>query len=127
MKYVFKEHNVETELEYGQLVISGDETYGFRPFQLMVSSIVSCSGSVFKQILEKQRIEIDGLAASVEVTRNEDEANRIERIHITFQIAGTDLNQEKLEKSFAVARKNCSMIQSVKDSIEINETIVIKG
>ena len=127
MQYSFKEHNVETDLDFGQLVISGDETHGFRPFQLMVSSIVSCSGSVFKQILIKQRIDIEGLSATAEVSRNADEANRIERIDITFHITGKDLEQEKLEKSLAVARKNCSMLQTVKDSIEVNETIVIEA
>lgn len=123
MKYSFKEHNVETSLEYGELTISGDETYGFRPFQLMVSSIVSCSGSVFKQILAKQRIDIDELSATADVTRNSNEANRIERIDITFHLKGTDLNLDKLNKSLATARKNCAMVQSVEGSIEINERI----
>lgn len=123
MKYTFKENNVETKLGFGELVISGDETYGFRPFQLMVSSIVSCSGSVFKQILKKQRIEIDELSATAEVSRNADEANRIERIDITFHVKGTDLDLAKLEKNLAISSKNCAMIQSVKGSIEVNETI----
>lgn len=125
MKYLFKENNVETSLDFGELIISGDEAFGFRPFQLMVSSIVSCSGSVFKQILTKQRIDIDALSATAEVTRNTDEANRIERIEIIFHVTGSDLDQAKLEKSLAIARKNCSMIRSVEDSIQIEETIEI--
>lgn len=127
MKFYFKENNVETELEYGELVISGNEEYGFRPFQLMVSSIVSCSGSVFKQILSKQRIEIESLKLTADVMRNSDEANRIEKIDITFFVKGSDLNQAKLEKSLAIARKNCAMVRSVEDSIEINEVIKIEA
>src|SRR5690625_5001840 len=111
MKFYFKENTVHTEFEYGELVISGNEEYGFRPFQLMVSSIVSCSGSVFKQILSKQRIEIESLEISADVKRNADEANRIEQIDLTFIVKGSELNQAKLDKSLAIARKNCAMVQ----------------
>lgn len=123
MEFEFKEQHVETTFEFGDLVISGDETQGFRPFQLMVSSIVSCSGAVFKQILVKKRIDFTELTASAEVTRNEKKANRIERIDITFYIKGADLDLAKLEKSLAIASKNCAMVQSVKESIEVNESI----
>src|SRR5690625_1255964 len=126
MKFYFKENNVQTELEYGELVISGNEEYGFRPFQLMVSSIVSCSGSVFKQILSKQRIEIESLEISADVKRNADEANRIEQIDLTFIVKGSELNQAKLDKSLAIARKNCAMVRSIEDSIKINETLQIE-
>jgi len=127
MKFYFKENNVQTELEYGELVISGNEEYGFRPFQLMVSSIVSCSGSVFKQILSKQRIELESLEITADVKRNPEEANRIEQIDLTFIVKGSALNQVKLDKSLAIARKNCAMVRSVEGSIEINEVIQIEA
>src|SRR5690625_4747162 len=127
MKFYFKENNVQTELEYGELVISGNEEYGFRPFQLMVSSIVSCSGSVFKQILGKQRIELESLEITADVKRNPEEANRIEQIDLTFIVKGSALHQEKLDKSLAIARKNCAMVRSVEGSIEINEVIQIEA
>ena len=71
MEFTFNENNVTTQFDFGPLTISGDEQYGFRPYQLMVSSIASCSGSVFRQVLKKQRIEIDGLSVAATVTRNE--------------------------------------------------------
>lgn len=123
MEYYFKENHVTTAFDFGELIISGDECHGFRPYQLMVSSIVSCSGSVFKQILRKQRIQIEELTATAQVKRNPNEANRIERLDIVFHIKGNNLDVAKLEKNLAIARNNCSMVQSVKNSIEINETI----
>ncbi|HLR75657.1 MAG TPA: OsmC family protein, partial [Virgibacillus sp.] len=78
MNFTFNENNVTTDLDYGQLTISGNEDYGFRPFQLMVSAIASCSGSVFKRVLEKQRVEIESLSVNASVHRNEKEANRLE-------------------------------------------------
>lgn len=49
-----KEAGFTTNLPYGELHIAGDEEYGFRPYQLMVSSIAACSGGVLRKILEKK-------------------------------------------------------------------------
>jgi len=125
MNFTFNENNVTTDLDYGQLTISGNEEYGFRPFQLMVSAIASCSGSVFKRVLEKQRVEIESLSVNASVQRNEKEANRLEQIDLVFKVKGKNLNQKKLEKSLAISSKNCAMVRTVENSITINETIEI--
>jgi len=125
MEFVFKDNYATVQFDYGQLTTSSDETYGFRPYQLMVSAIASCSGSVFKRILRKQRIEIEGLTITATVHRNEQEANRIEQIDLTFKVKGNHLNKDKLAKSLAIASKNCSMVKSVEGSIKITETVEI--
>lgn len=123
MKFRILEKGVQADFEYGKLNISSDETAGFRPFQLMISSIVSCSGMVLKDILKKQRMDIDELTVEAEIKRNPEKANRIEHILLQFFIRGSELNQKKLEKNLTIARKNCAMIRSVEDSIHIEETI----
>ncbi|WP_134705044.1 OsmC family protein [Ammoniphilus sp. YIM 78166] len=122
MEFTMKENGFITQFEYGELHISGDETYGFRPFQLMVSSIAVCSGGVLRKVLTKMRIPYEDIRLEAKVERNEAEANRIEKIHVHFLIKGKDLNVEKIEKALELTRKNCPMVQSVKDSIEITET-----
>ncbi|MFD1020758.1 OsmC family protein [Thalassobacillus hwangdonensis] len=123
MDFYLKENGVRTSFEFGQLNISGDETYGFRPYQLMVSSIVGCSVGVYRKILDKQRVDYEDMKVTADVKRNPDQANRIEEIHIHYVIKGHHLNQDKLQKNLEVARNNCSMVQSVKDSIKVEETI----
>lgn len=125
MTFYSKDNGMKTEVGFGELKISGNEEYGFRPFQLMVSSIVGCSSGVFKQILGKQRIEIEDLNVNVVVERNPDQANRIEKMSLHFVIKGKDLELDKLHKSLEVARKNCAMVQSVQDAILIEETIEV--
>lgn len=112
----------QTDLEYGTLNISADEQYGFRPFQLLVSSIAGCSGSTLKKILKKKRIAFDDITIQTEVTRNAEEANRVEKIHLHYRIQGQDLEEKQIEKAIDVARKNCSMVQSVIGSIEVTES-----
>jgi putative redox protein len=123
MDFYLKENGVRTSFEYGQLNISGDETFGFRPYQLMVASIAGCSIGVFRKILDKQRVDYEDIKVTAEVTRNPDEANRIESIHLQFVIKGYHLNQDKLLKNLDVSRNNCSMVQSVQNSIEVKETL----
>lgn len=125
MKFHLKENGLLTELGYGGLSISGNEDHGFRPFELMVASIVGCSGSVFQKILEKQRTHVEDLSIVAEVERNPEEANRIERIKLNYMIKGHHLNIERLYKNLALSRKNCSMIRSIEDSINIEETLNI--
>lgn len=123
MDFYLKENGVRTSFEYGQLNISGDENNGFRPYQLMVASIAGCSIGVFRKILDKQRIEYEDIKMTAEVERNPDEANRIEKIHLHYVVKGYHLNQDKLLKNLDISRNNCSMVQSVHNSIKVEETL----
>lgn len=127
MKFSMKKEEVgfTTELEYGTLHISGDEKSGFRPYQLLVSSIAVCSGGVLRQILDKKRMQYEDIQISADVTRNEDEANRVEAIHLHFTLEG-DLDEKKVEKALELTKKHCSMAQSVIGSIDLKETFEIK-
>ena len=125
MEFYMKEDGMRTKLEYGELSVSPDDTKGFRPFQLMIASIAGCSASVFRKILAKQRIEIADLQMTAEVKRNPDVANRIEDVKLHFVVKGNRIDQGKMEKNLELARKNCSMVRSVEDSINITETIEV--
>lgn len=127
MQFTMEENGFVTETEYGELHISPDDGHGFRPFQLMVASVVGCSASVLRKVLVKMRLDFSDIKASVQVERNEAEVNRIEKLHLHFVIQGENLRREKVEKAVAVARKNCSMLQSVQGSIEIEETFELVG
>jgi len=123
LKYVMTEHGLETELEFGKLTISGDETKGFRPYQLLVSSLVGCSGGVLRKVCEKMRMPIEDMEIEVlEVLRNPEEASRLEKVHIHFKLRGNQLEEAKVEKAMNLTKKNCSMVRSVDQSIEVVET-----
>ncbi|MEW4286406.1 OsmC family protein [Priestia koreensis] len=126
MEFKMKEVGFTTDLEYGELHVAGDESHGFRPFQLMVSSIAVCSGGVLRTILKKKRIAIDDITIQANVERNEAKANRIEKIHLHYVITGNNLPEEKITQSIELARKNCPMVQSVITSIEVEETFELK-
>ncbi|CAM3228054.1 OsmC family protein [Filibacter tadaridae] len=128
MKFEMMENGFETEMDFGRLEISGNEEYGFRPFQLLVSSLAVCSGGVLRNILEKMRMPADNITIEVkEVTRNVEIANRIEKIHLHFIIEGQDIDETKMDKVFELTLKNCAMAQSVIGSIELVETYEVRN
>ncbi|WHX41534.1 OsmC family protein [Mesobacillus sp. AQ2] len=114
-----------TETGFGRLDIAGDDEYGFRPYQLLVSSVAICSGGVLRKVLEKMRMEIEDIHIQADAERVEEEANRVSKIIVHFRIAGSNLDEKKIEKAMVLTRKNCSMVQSVVGSIEVEETFEI--
>jgi len=127
MQFNMKENGFQAQFEYGVLDISGNEEYGYRPYQLMVSSVAVCSGGVLRKVLEKMRINVQDITIHTEVVRNKEEADRIESIHMHFVITGAELSSEKIEKALRVTEKNCSMVQSVKGSIAITDSFELKS
>lgn len=100
------DNGFETAFEFGTLTISGDESKGFRPNQLLVSSLVGCSGGVLRKVCEKMRMPIEEMEIDVlEVKRNPD----------------ANLDASKMERAMA-QKKNCSMVRSVDQSMEVIET-----
>ncbi|MEW8969415.1 MAG: OsmC family protein [Mesobacillus sp.] len=114
-----------TETGFGRLDVAGDDQYGFRPYQLLVSSVAVCSGGVLRKVLEKMRMDIEDIHIKADAERVEEEANRVSKITVHFRIAGKNLDEKKIEKAMALTRKNCSMVQSVVGSIEVEETFEI--
>lgn len=125
MEFKMQNEGFYAELPFGRLEVSGNEEYGFRPFQLLVSSLAVCSGGVLRNILKKMRMEADDIQITAEAERNEEQANRIEKVHLHFKLKGSELTEEKIRKAMELTTKNCSMVQSVAGSIDVTKTFEI--
>ena len=94
MKFTMTENGFQTATSFGSLHISSNEELGFRPYQLLVSSIAVCSGGVMRKVLERMRMPATDIRIEVkEVVRNPDEANNVQKIHLHFIIKGTEINE----------------------------------
>lgn len=122
LEFQMKESGFKGQLSYGEIDVSGNEEFGHRPGELMVTSIAVCSGGVLRKILEKQRINIEDIKIKADVERKKEEVDPIVRIRLHFTIRGAGLNESRIDKAIQLASKNCPMVQSVKDSIEVIET-----
>lgn len=126
MNYSMNKNGFTGHLPFGELQISSNEEYGFRPYQLLVSSLAVCSGGVMRKVLDKMRMPAEDIKVEIkEIVRNKEEADRVEKVHLHFIVSG-EINEEKMPRILELTRKNCSMVQSVKDSIEIIETFEVQ-
>ncbi|MFK7681914.1 OsmC family protein [Priestia megaterium] len=120
MKFIVEnEETVTAKHAYNDLVISPNQEKGFRPVDVLTSAIVGCASLTFKKITDKQRVNIKSLSVETQVKRILEEANRIKEIKIQFIVEGSNLSEVKIKKALDLTMKNCGMIQSVKEAIEI--------
>lgn len=124
MEFRMTEKGFQTDAPFGVLDVSSDENAGFRPYQLMVASLAGCSGSVLRKVLAKKRLSYEDIRIEAQVERNPQQADRIEKVHLHFTLKG-NLDEEKVRKSLEVTKRNCSMVQSVMNSVEVTETFTI--
>ena len=120
-----RDHGFESTFDYGTIQVSGNEEYGFRPYQLMVSAVAVCSGGVLRKVLEKQRMKVTDMTIDADVTRNPDAANKITKIHLHYTLSGENIVEGKLEKALILAQKNCPMAQTIIDSVELTESYTL--
>lgn len=121
MKLTVKRNEITTDLPYGELQIGKEN--GYTPLELLIASIAGCSSIVFRTILEKKRITYNEFTIEAEIVRSEVLSKPVESIHLHYKIKAEGIAQEQLEKALELAVKNCTIVQSVKDSIQVIETI----
>ena len=124
MKFTIENEKIVGELGFGSLSISPNDTIGYRPYELFVSSLIGCSGTLLVNILKKKRVEYKSIEMEVSSVRNPNLANRIEQLSITASVqSDLSLSDQNAMKLADLVVKNCGMIQSVINSMEINFTI----
>ncbi|SFD63242.1 Uncharacterized OsmC-related protein [Bacillus sp. 491mf] len=121
MQLIVKRDEITADLPYGELQIGKEN--GYTPLELLIASIAGCSAIVFRTILEKKRITYHEFTMETEIKRSETVSKPVESAHLHYKIKAEGITQEQLEKALELAMKNCTIVQSVKGSIEIIETI----
>ncbi|MGF2616278.1 OsmC family protein [Rossellomorea vietnamensis] len=125
MKFIVEENRITSTFHYGDLSISPDDSQGYRPFELFVSSLAGCSGMLLRSILVKKRLPFEKIETVISAERNPSLANKIEQLSITAHVmtaAPYSTNEE--EKIAQLVIKNCGMIQSVIHSIDLTFKVI---
>lgn len=124
LDFVMTEKNFTTSTAFGDLHISSEGENGFRPFQLLLSSLAGCSGEMMRTILQKKRISFSSIEINTKMESNT--RGRVTDIHLHFVVTGKQLDENAMEKVLKLTKRNCQMIQSVQAGINITESITLK-
>lgn len=109
-----KDENGHT-LQTDSSIDNGGSNYGFRPMQLVLSALGSCSAIDMVSILKKQRQKIEQFKITVEGEREEDAIPSLWRsIKVSFELHG-NIDKEKAEKAGALSiEKYCSVAETLR-------------
>ncbi len=119
------ENGFKTESQFAELSISPNESLGFRPYFLLVSSIVGCGATGFRRGLIERGVEFSDIKISANVTRNPDMANRVENIEMEFTIVGgNDAQRSEVQDGLSEMFEKSAMINSVRECIDITAKFV---
>lgn len=94
---------------------NGGEDYGFRPMQLLLAALGSCSAIDMVSILTKQRQEISDMIIEVEGEREKDVVPSLwKTVSVVYTIKG-NVDVEKAEKAAALSmEKYCSVAETMR-------------
>ena len=105
---------------------SNEKIKAFRPMELLLFSLASCSSVDIVKILQKQRQNITDYHVNVEGIRQADQIPSLfENIVITFSFTG-DLSFAKLKRAVDLSlKKYCSVSKIIEQTATINYKIIL--
>jgi putative redox protein len=107
---------------------TGGSNLGFRPMQLLLAGIGSCSAIDIIDILKKQRQDLTDIKVQVDGEREKDKVPALwETIHVHYILKG-NLEDEKVKKAVDLSMtKYCSVAKTLEKSANITYSYEIQS
>jgi putative redox protein len=102
-------------LQTDSSIDNGGSNYGFRPMQLILSALGSCSAIDMVSVLKKQRQKVEQFKIKVEGEREQGVIPSLwKSIKVSFELHG-NIDKEKAEKAGALSiDKYCSVAETLR-------------
>ena len=106
----------------------GGQNLGFRPMQLMLAGIGSCSSMDIISILQKQKQTIENFEVEVNGEREKGKVPSLfETIHVHFKVSG-DLDEDKVKRAIDLSmNKYCSVAKILEKTARISYTFEVNA
>ena len=103
------------------------EWKGMKPADLLLLSLIGCSGYDVATILQKQRQKISGIAISATGDQLDTEPYTFTKIHIDYHIHGANINPDFVARAIELSEKKyCSVYNTLRNSVELTSSFVIE-
>ena len=104
----------------------GDEFGGFKPGELLLTALASCSGIDVANILTRQRQQVTGLEIKVKGTQLPDPPWTWVEIELVYIIRGKNLREKQVERAIDLSEnKYCSVGASIAGNSKITSSFTI--
>jgi putative redox protein len=121
---------------FGHVVMSGSwpkeeegwtEWKALKPSDLLVLSLVSCSGYDVVMILKRQRQDLTGLYITADAEQASEPPYAFTHIHLHYKVTGQDLDAGKVERAIALSEeKYCSVAATIRGVTKLTHSYEIQ-
>ena len=107
----------------------GDDFDGFMPGDMMLTSLVGCSGIDVVEILRKQRQEVTGIDVRVTGVQESEAPWTWEEIRLEYVVTGKDVSEAAVERAIRLSEtKYCSVVATLAGRSRISSTFrIVEG
>jgi len=106
----------------------GEPTIGMTSLQLLLGALASCSANGVQALLRRDGIHLETLTVTATGVRKETHPTVLESIHLAFQVSGTGLDPDHLERTLAVAESRiCPVWVMVDAGTPITRSLQVNG
>ena len=107
----------------------GDSFDGFMPGDMMLTSLVGCSGIDVVEILRKQRQEVTGIDVRATGVQQPDAPWTWEEIRLEYVVTGKDISEAAVERAIRLSEtKYCSVGATLAGRARISSTFrIVEG
>jgi putative redox protein len=108
------------------ITVDGDGARGPSPVVLLLLALAGCTGSDVVAILGKMRVGLTRADIDVRGTRREADPRRLMAVHLSFRLAGRDLDEVKARRAIDLSlEKYCSVVHSLGRDITITYELTL--
>lgn len=110
-----------------EVVLESTPGEGFSPVQALGFGLAGCMAMDVASILEKGRLELEGLRVRLLATRAVDHPRRFLTVDLGFEVVG-DVPADRVERAISLSRERyCSVWHSMREDIELHTHFEIRG
>lgn len=109
------------------VLVDGDSKVAISPVELLLVAAATCTASDVVLILEKQRVGLRALEATVQGTRRDEQPRRYTALHFVFTITGDGADEGKARRAIDLSlEKYCSVVASLAPDIRISYDVQLR-
>ena len=103
------------------------EWKALKPSDLLVLSLMACSGYDVVMILKRQRQSMTGLHITAEATQASEPPYQFTHIHLHYDVAGDGLDPARVARAIVLSEeKYCSVAATLRATVELTHSYEIK-
>jgi putative redox protein len=104
----------------------GGADAGIRPKELLLLSLIGCTGSDVASILNKMREPYTRFEVVLDGEMTDQHPKVYTKLHITYRVWGEGIKESNLQKAIQLSSQTyCGVTAMLKDSVEISDSYVI--